>query len=249
MIDLLRAELLKQRSTRTALGVLAAAVAASVAPVVFFVALAPPDAFADGGGGTLFGIASSLVPYVLVVFGVLGMTNEYRHGTITYTYLATPRRGRVMVAKLAVYAGVGALAMAFSLLLVVITGVVGLEVRGVDSSAMLDLAFADVARQMGVAGLMTAFGVALGALFRAQVATVAGVLIWALAIETVIALVRPMVGTWLPFVVFSQVTEGRLGGAQSDLGLDRPEAFAVSVLYIGVISVAAVLISMSRDVT
>ena len=134
MIALLRAELLKLRSTRTALGLFVAVVVASVAPVAFFVALAPPEAFVEGGG-SFYDIASSLVPYILVVFGILGMTNEYRHGTITYTYLVAPRRARVMIVKLAVYACVGAAMMLLSLALVALTGVIGLEVRGVDSGS------------------------------------------------------------------------------------------------------------------
>ena len=111
MIDLLRAEFLKIRSTRTALGLFVAVLLASIVPVALLVALAPPETFTEGGG-SLFDIASSLVPYILVVFGILGMTNEYRHGTITYTYLVTPRRARVMVVKLAVYALIGAATMA-----------------------------------------------------------------------------------------------------------------------------------------
>ena len=47
------------------------------------------------------------MPLVLLVFGILGMTNEYRHGTITYSYLVTPRRWQVMVMKLVVYLLVG----------------------------------------------------------------------------------------------------------------------------------------------
>jgi hypothetical protein len=247
VIDLLRAEFLKIRSTRTALGLFVAVLLASVAPVALLVALAPPETFAEGG--SLFDVASSLVPYILVVFGILGMTNEYRHGTITYTYLVTPRRARVMVVKLAVYALIGAATMALALALVALTGVVGLEVRGVSSGSLFDVGPADLARRLVVAGLMTAFGVALGALLRLQVATVAGVLIWALAIEPIIAVVRPKIGTWLPFTVFNQVTGGRVGGVESSIGLGRPEAFLVSVAYIGIVSVAAVLISMSRDVT
>ena len=247
MIDLLRAEFLKIRSTRTALGLFVAVLLASIAPVALIVALAPPETFAEGGSP--FDIASGLVPYILVVFGILGMTNEYRHGTITYTYLVTPRRGRVMVVKLAVYALIGAATMALALALVALTGVVGLEVRGVSFGSLFDVGLADLARRLVVAGLMTAFGVALGALLRLQVATVAGVLIWALAIEPIIAVVRPKIGTWLPFTVFNQVTGGRVGGVESSIGLGRPEAFLVSVAYIGIVSVAAVLISMSRDVT
>ena len=248
MIDLLRAEFLKIRSTRTALGLFVAVLLASIVPVALLVALAPPEAFTEGGG-SLFDIASGLVPYILVVFGILGMTNEYRHGTITYAYLVTPRRARVMVVKLAVYALIGAAMMGVSLALVALTGFVGLQIRGVDSGSLFDVGLADLARRLVVAGLMTAFGVALGALLRLQVATVAGVLIWALAIEPIIAVIRPKIGTWLPFTVFNQVTGGRVGGAESSIGLERPAAFLVSVAYIGIVSVAAVLISMSRDVT
>jgi hypothetical protein len=247
VIDLLRAEFLKIRSTRTAIGLFVAVLLASVAPVALLVALAPPELFAESG--SLFDVASSLVPYILVVFGILGMTNEYRHGTITYTYLVTPRRARVIVVKLTVYALIGAAMMGVSLALVALTGFVGLEIRGVDSGSLFDVGLVDLARQLVVAGLMTAFGVALGALLRLQVATVAGVLIWALAIEPIIAVIRPTIGSWLPFTVFTQVTGGQLGGVESSIGLERPEAFLVSVAYIGIVSVAAVLISMSRDVT
>ena len=87
---------------------------------------------------------------------------------------------------------------------------------------MFDVGLADLARRLVVAGLMTAFGVALGALLRLQVATVAGVLIWALAIEPIIAVIRPKVGTWLPFTVFNQVTGGRARGRRVSIGLERP---------------------------
>lgn len=247
MSDLVRAELLKLRSTRTALGLLIGTLIVSVLPSLLFLVLAPREMLGGGSTASFFVVATSLVPYVVLVFGILGMTNEYRHGTITYTYLATPRRGRVMVVKLLVYGLVGAAMMLLATLLVQATAVLGLDLRGV--AYTIDLSWADASREVVVAGLMTAFGVALGALLRQQVPTVAGVLIWALAVESVIAAIKPTIGVWLPFTVFGQVTGGRLGGAESSLGLGRPEAFFVSIVYIAVTSVAAVLISMSRDVT
>jgi len=249
VIDLLRAEFLKLRSTRTALGLFIITLIVSVVPTILLVALAPREVLDSEEAGSFFNVAASLVPYVVLVFGILGMTNEYRHGTITYTYVATPRRGRVMIAKLVVYALVGAAMMLVAIVLVQLTARMGLQVRGIGYQSPEGMTLADPARQVVVAGLMTAFGVSLGALLRAQVPTVAGVLIWAFAVESIIAMVRPKIGVWLPFTVFNQVIGGNIGGAESSSGLERPEAFLVSVVYIGIVSVAAVLISMSRDVT
>ena len=249
MIALLGAEFLKLRSTRTSVGLGIAVLLVSIVTTVLLVAFLPEHLL---NGGEL-AAGASLVTYIVLVFGILGMTNEYRHGTITYTYLATPRRARVMVAKLVVYGLTGALAMLAALLVAQFVGVVGLPVRGVGYQMPDGAALADYARQIGVAGLVTCFGVALGAFLRAQVVTVAGALIWALLVEPLIVAFKPGVGTWLPFNVFGQVTSSPItadaGNATVQTGLTRPEAFLVSVVYIAIVSVAAVVVSMSRDVT
>jgi ABC-2 type transport system permease protein len=249
VIALLRAELLKLRSTRTALGMAIAAALATVLPAVLLVAFLPKGTIGGGNDLTILTAGSNLVAYIVLVFGILGMTGEYRHGTITYTYLATPRRGRVMVVKLVVYALAGCLAMLLALLLANLIGAIGLPIRGMSYAAPDGAALADYARQIVTAGLITAFGVALGALFRAQVVTVAGTLIWALMVEPLIVAFKPHIGTWLPFNVFSLSLriEGTEGGAAA--GLSRPEAFLVSIGYIAALSVLAVFISMRRDVT
>lgn len=245
MIALVRAELLKLCSTRTALGMAVTTLVLSLGPAILLAIEVPASDLTMDTAVS----AASLVPYVLLVFGILGMTNEYRHGTITYTYLVAPRRWRVMAVKLLVYAVVGLLIMLIVLALVCLVVLVGGAARGVAVDPPGGADFVDYARQILVAGLITAFGVSLGALLRAQVPTVAGVLIWALAIENIIAMLKPKIGSWLPFIVFSQVTGGRLGGGESDYGLTRPEAFLVSIVYIAAVSVAAVYISMRRDVT
>lgn len=250
MIALLRSESLKLRSTRTALGMGIAAALVTVLPAILLIAFLPKGTIGGDEARTILTAGSSLVTYIVLVFGILGMTGEYRHGTITYTYLATPRRGCVMVVKLVVYALVGCLAMLLALLLANLIGVIGLPIRGVSFPAPDGAALADYARQIVTAGLITTFGVALGALFRAQVVTVAGTLIWALMVEPLIVAFKPHIGAWLPFNVFSQVISLPIG-ADGDAagGLSRPEAFLVSIGYIAAVSVLAVFISMRRDVT
>ena len=55
--------------------------------------------FAQAGGAYVFAI----------VLGALGMTQELRHQTLTSTFLAEPRRNKVMVAKMAAYGVIGAI--------------------------------------------------------------------------------------------------------------------------------------------
>ncbi|NLE22559.1 MAG: ABC transporter permease subunit [Actinobacteria bacterium] len=254
MIALARAELLKLRSTRTALGLFIVILVVTLVPLVALIVTLPKDWLETDGVSGFLNTASALVPLVLLVFGILGMTNEYRHGTITYSYLVTPRRWQVMVVKLAVYALVGILTMLVAVVLVYLVILLGGAVRGVEIDATGGSTLGDFARSIIVAGLITTFGVGLGALFRAQVITVAGALIWALAAESIIAVVKPAVGKWLPFVVFNQVSAAQISDDPAALGnmaeqLSRPEAFVVSLVYIAVVAVAAVFISLRRDVT
>ena len=253
MIALARAELLKLRSTRTALGLSIVILVVTLVPLILIMALVPRDWLAEDGVNEFLVAASALVPLVLLVFGILGMTNEYRHGTITYSYLVTPRRWQVMVVKLVVYLLVGMLTMLVAMLLVYLAILIGGAVRGVDIDATGGSTLGDYARQLVVAGLVTTFGVALGALIRAQIITVAGALIWALFVENIIYVLKPAVGNWLPFVVFNQVSAAQMPGdgaeALTSGALSRPEAFLVSIAYIAIVSVAAVFISLRRDVT
>jgi ABC-2 type transport system permease protein len=253
VIALARAELLKLRSTRTALGLFITILVVTLVPLILLMALLPEDWLANDGVSGFLGTASALVPLVLLVFGVLGMTNEYRHGTITYSYLVTPRRWQVMVMKLVIYALVGMVTMLVAVVLVYLVIRIGSAVRGLEIDPTGGSTLGDYARQIVVAGLITTFGVALGALIRAQIITVAGVLIWALFVENLIYLLKPAVGNWLPFVVFNQVSAVQMPGdgvnAITNTGLSRPEAFLVSIAYIAIVSVAAVFISLRRDVT
>ena len=135
---------------------------------------------------------------------------------------------------------------------------IGAEVRGIDLGVSAsDVSDWEVLRSVALVllttGLATAFGVASGALIRHQVITVAGTLIWALAVENIIPGLKPSVGEWLPFTVFLQVVVNT-GGVEetaspapslSSLEAVRRQPSSTSLLA----SVAAVYTTMRRDVT
>jgi hypothetical protein len=168
----------------------------------------------------------------------------------------TPRRARVILAKLAVCFVVGVVVLALVGFLLTLTALVGYEVRGLElktGTLFEDGVALTIVLVLLAAGLMASFGVGLGALFRNQPATVAGTLIWALAVESIVVGLKPRVGQYLPFAVLDQVVAGGVTiGAETEaaqIGLSRPEAFLISLAYIAVVSVAAVYTTMRRDVT
>ena len=105
-------ELFKLRTTPAAWVALAITLGLGIASVISNI-LVPVTA-----GGPAFGSVdnvnhalsvSALTSMVMLTIGILVMAGEYRHRTIMQTYLGEPRRGSVLIAKLATVAGLGAL--------------------------------------------------------------------------------------------------------------------------------------------
>jgi ABC-2 type transport system permease protein len=198
MIFTLRSELLKLRSTRTTVAFLAATILLTLLIGLLDGLLTHPGALstttnqlnllASGGFALIF---SSLA-------GVLLLTSEYRHGTIRPTFLFTPRRERVLGAKLAAGALGG---IAFGLLAMTVAIALGLAIlsaRGIP----LALAGAHI-RLLALGGLAAialrgAFGVGLGAILKNQVAAVIALLAWDFVITGLLFGLAPSIGRFMP---------------------------------------------------
>lgn len=109
MIHLMRAETRKLLSTHTWLWMLLTCLATTALGVVINITGTPNDAELAGSVRTvLLSATSGLVLIPLFILGVLGITSEYRHQTLTPTALATPSRARLATAKLLAYTLIGA---------------------------------------------------------------------------------------------------------------------------------------------
>jgi len=189
-----------------------------------------------------------LAAIVTLLFGILAVAGEYRHGTITDTYLSFPGRRTVIPAKLAVYGLVGAAAGLVSS----ITAVVVSAAWWASKAASFQLSTADTWRTLG-GGLaanvaFAAIGVGLGALIRNLVGAVAAALAWIALVEGIVGqLLGAGLARWLPFYASESLDRANLTTATGLL----PQWGGLLVLlgYAAIFAAAGVLTTLNRDVT
>jgi ABC-type transport system involved in multi-copper enzyme maturation permease subunit len=238
-----KAELMKLRSTRTTVGL----VLGMLVLIVLFALLAGLLTHADSlttpenqrgllGVGSLAGVFSALA-------GVLLVTGEYRFGTIRPTFLFTPRRSRVIGAKLVAGVlaglafGVAGEALGFAI------GYVCLRARGITlalhggSLALLLLG------TVAAVALWGAIGVGVASIVRNQIGTIVGLLAWGFVVENLLFAFVPSVGRLTP-----GEAESALTGLTTKHLLSAAAGGAVLVTWVAALAVAGLALTARRDV-
>lgn len=172
------AELLKLRTTRTALGFLAAALLLTA----LFVTVGTLTGTFHSADDSLDTINPSFAPLLALIAAIVGVTGEYRHGTIASTFIAVPVRRRQVAAQAVAYALAGA---ALALACWVLQLVLGVPLLSTQSAP--GLAFGDVlgraAKEVLAAALLAGLGAGVGALVRHQAGALIGALVTLLFLE------------------------------------------------------------------
>jgi hypothetical protein len=243
---LLRAELLKLRTTRTFGTIVGVAAATSLLIAVLVALLTEPTR-----NSVLVDVyASDTSSYFILILGVVGITGEWRHRTITSSLLAAPDRPRFLAAKAAAYAGAGFVLSAAVAAAVTVAGTAILAIRDLPLADPAELA-GQYARNAVLAALLGAFGVAIGGLVRNQIAAVVGVLSVSLVVEPVILSLAPSVGRFGPFGALSLAAAGlpnEAGGIPASVDLvSQPVAVALLAAWIAVALLAATALLAHRD--
>jgi hypothetical protein len=116
-------------------------------------------------------VAGLSIAYLMTLaVGVMGIGSEYRHKTITSTFLSTPRRVRVMVAKVVSLLGSGAMYGAIFLVGSVGVGATVLSLRGMSAFPETGPILRTLALSLLVLGLWGLIGLGAGILIPNQVA-------------------------------------------------------------------------------
>ena len=254
MTALVRAEWTKLFTTRVWVGLLAGACVMAGGFAALLTGLAgqeggPPPVGSPDYEALALAVASNAAVFALIL-GIIGMTQEFRHRTATPTFLTTPKRGRVVVAKLVAYA---LAAVPFALAAVAVTVAVVVVYAGARGAApSLTGENAEVLLSAGLAIVVYAvIGVGLGALLRNQVGAIVGALVYLYVVEPLLSAfsATAAVYKWLPGGALEAMTT-TFRGPQA-VAPDLLERWQGGLLLLGYGLVAALvgtLLSVRRDV-
>jgi ABC-2 type transport system permease protein len=184
-----------------------------------------------------------------IILGITIVTNEFRHGTVTPTFLVEPRRERVIASKAmaAVLVAIG-----FALLaLLVVAAVAIVWFAVIDVTTQLgDAQFLErMGQQLVSAVLWALLGVAIGTAVHSQVAALVGTLVWVFLGEQLVAALLGVVDidgavSYLPF----RALDSADGTNEADM-LSYWPGVAVSLAWIALIGAAGITRTRRRDIS
>lgn len=254
MPRLLAAEVHKLLTTRLWLWLLLASMAITALFAGLLIAFSDdPDTITlpltmTAGQQTLLAVGAGAATPLAAVLGAITITGEYRHRTATPTFLATPRRWRVITAKFATSAMAGVAYGLACLAVTIAIAVPWLAGRRItlplnDSSLLTTMSGVVVA-----VAVFATIGVGVGALVRDQVAATVSLLLYLFVLEPIITSIGAF-DAWTPYL------PGPARGAltQTDLTtrgfLDPWQGGAVLLAYaIGLVIIGTRIVAR-RDIT
>jgi ABC-2 type transport system permease protein len=251
MTPLVRSELLKLRTVPMTAWLFATTVLVVVLEVLAFVlgagaGIGPgqrddPDLLSQAVAGASAG------EIIVMVLGIMVLTHEYRFGTATATFLVTPRRGSIVVAKMIAVSLLGLGFTVLSMAIAVPLSVWLIELRG--GTVTWDRKVAEVLlAAVVVMVLYGPLGIALAALVHNQIAAIAGSLTWLFVIEAGLSAVLPGVARWTIGGATGAVLQVGTWAGTEDI-LSPFLGGAVLVAWTAVFAVVGTRVAMRRDIT
>jgi len=202
----------------------------------------------EGLAGLVYSAASGVGYVFPLLVGTLMVTTEFRHKTLTPTFLATPRRSLVLGGKFFVGVVVGLLYGILASAAALAAGAGVLSVFGVDAELASAETWTLVGRMLLAFALWAVVGIGVGTVVRNQVAAIVIVLAVTLFIEPIVRTLGGLVAgfsevvKWFPSAasdalvgktIFGAMASGGAGGLDWWIGGLVLLAYAVVFLVIG----------------
>jgi len=203
-------------------------------------------------------VGSGFQGYLLaLLLGVLCITVEFRHKTVTTAFLVTPRRTAFVGGKLLLAAIAGAVLAVTMLVATLIGGGLTLDARGGSFTAMLHQLPAVAPGMILVFALFAILGVGIGSVLTNQVAAIIVVLGWFIILEGILVSLVHGAEKWVPSgaaLAASNLTPKVGGGPGGRPGLQLGlfswwEGGLLMLFYGLVFAVVGSIILSRRDIT
>ena len=203
---------------------------------------------------TVYTAGLSIAYLLTLTIGVMSIGSEYRHMTITSTFLATPKRVHVMVAKVTSLLGIGVFYGLVFLVGSVGVGATTIAIKGYPPIPEAGTISRTLALSLLVLGLWALIGLGVGILIPNQVAAI-------LIAVGAAWIVFPLGGVLLGFVSWgksivpylpSEATSAMVGALNSNTNVELLPWWSgalVLVAYATVMAGIGSLLTVRRDVT
>jgi ABC-2 type transport system permease protein len=258
---LVRAEVRKLFTTRAWWGMLIGVALVSVAFPLLIALIAGQD---DGGGlsgvrdpatvRTIYTSGIGTTYLFSLAAGILAMAGEWRHQTISATFLASPRRARVVLAKIGGLVVLGGLYGVTSVVCGVAAGGPVIHARGGQLRLFSDGVPRSLALGVLAVALWALFGLGIATLIRNQVAALLISVAVAWIVQPILSAVitnlfhRPGIAAYLPSEATSAMLSPDVGDSGTHL-LAWWGGALVMLAYAALFAGVGALLTLRRDVT
>lgn len=248
MIDLVRIEMFKFRTQRAQMVILVVGLSLTILSFGLLVAATRVEEAAqlrlDSVAMQRQLLTGTGTSVVVLILAILGMTSEFRHGTISSSLRGVPNRPRLVMAKGVTYA---LIALAYGIIAAILNQIGArtvLGIEGVDVVVSNGTIIKGVAKSLGGLVLFAGLGVGVASIVANQVAAILIVLLEPFA-ASIAAAVLPKIGRYLP----SQAAEAFMAGdSLHPLSLSEWTAGLVFVCYVVAALVAGSVLLSRRDI-
>jgi ABC-2 type transport system permease protein len=175
---------------------------------------------------------------LVMVLGIVISAGEYRTQTATDTFLTTPRRSRVVAAKLAIGAILGLALGALSAAVALPVGYLWFEAEDVAFPAGEEDVWLTLGGVVLYASLFGVLGVAFGSLVRNQVVAIVAALTLILLVEQLLTQAGAAMAEWLPGNAGAAVVRTPGDFLEPEAGAAVLLAYALAIALAGTVVVA-----------